>query len=120
MDLQKFRHDFHLSQSNLAEILGCRQSNVSSLENSDKPLAPLYVRILIEKFGYDAVAKYAHPSELLASPLKTPPAQNQMTTDATLVQVMKIQAEQNSALISELSKRSEQMDRLIAILETKK
>ncbi len=43
----------------------------------------------------------------------------QINTDAALVEVMKKQADQNSALLAELSKRSEQMDRLITLLEKK-
>ncbi len=43
----------------------------------------------------------------------------QINTDAALVEVMKMQADQNTALLAELSKRSEQMDRLITLLEKK-
>ena len=42
---------------------------------------------------------------------------NSITADATLIRVMKQQSDQNSALISELAKRSEQIDRLISLLE---
>lgn len=135
MDLQKFRHDYKLSQRGLADILGCKQSNISSMENSEKPLSTLNVKILIEKFGFDAISKYLTAEELPASSVvnvdinkteikgNTAPVQNgdnnQMSADATLVQVLKQQSDQNSALLAELSKRSEQMDRLITLLEKK-
>ena len=50
MDLQRLRHDYKLSQSELASILGCKQSNISTMENSSKPLSALNVKILIEKY----------------------------------------------------------------------
>lgn len=128
MDLQRLRHDYKLSQSELASILGCKQSNISTMENSSKPLSALNVKILIEKYGYEAISKYADATEL-------PPVSggsgsveavnsnvqngdgNSITADATLIKVMKQQSDQNSALISELAKRSEQIDRLISLLE---
>ncbi len=132
MDLKKFRHDYKLSQSDLATIFGCKQSNVSSLENSCKPLSKLFTKILIDKYGYEAISKYADKTEMPATPsVNIEKNENkgsgnmqtgegiQINTDAALVEVMKMQADQNTALLAELSKRSEQMDRLITLLEKK-
>jgi len=128
MDLQRFRHDYKLSQSDLATILGCKQSNVSTMENSDKPLSSLNIKLLIEKFGYDVIAQYTLASELPAGTSvnvdmskteikgNAAPVQNgdnnQMSADATLVQVMKQQSDQITRLL-------DQQERLIALLEKK-
>lgn len=91
------------------------------MENSSKPLSALNVKILIEKYGYEAISKYADATEL-------PPVSdgsgsveavnsnvqngdgNSITADATLIQVMKQQSDQISALLA-------QHDRLISLLE---
>lgn len=137
MNLKQFITDYRLSQKELADVLGCTPTNVSNIASGKRNLTGLHVRLLIEKFGLDVISKYAEPSELPAPASSVnidmhqtkiegnqAPVQNgdgnHISTDATLIQVMKQQSDQNSALIAELSKRSEQMDRLISLMEKMK
>lgn len=128
MDLKNFISDFRLSQKELSEVFGCSPTNVSNIVSGKRNLTGLQIRLLIDKYGYEAISKYADATEL-------PPVSggsgsveavnsnvqngdgNSITADAALIQVMKQQSDQNSALIAELAKRSEQMDRLISLLE---
>ena len=135
MELKLFRKNHKLSQSDLAELFGCSVGHISNIENGTRTLTAIQIRLLIDKYGFETVAKYAGDGEMPQGPIvnvdmhrneiknNQGPVQagdgNTMTTDATLVAVMKQQSEQNSALIAELAKRSEQMDRLISLLEKK-
>lgn len=128
MDLKNFISDYRLSQKELSEVFGCSPTNVSNIVSGKRNLTGLQIRLLIDKYGYEAISKYADATEL-------PPVSggsgsveavnsnvqngdgNSITADATLIRVMKQQSDQNSALISELAKRSEQIDRLISLLE---
>ena len=128
MDLKNFISDYRLSQKELSEVFGCSPTNVSNIVSGKRNLTGLQIRLLIDKYGYEAISKYADATEL-------PPVSdgsgsveavnsnvqngdgNSITADATLIKVMKQQSDQNSALISELAKRSEQIDRLISLLE---
>ena len=128
MDLKNFISDYRLSQKELSEVFGCSPTNVSNIVSGKRNLTGLQIRLLIDKYGYEAISKYADATEL-------PPVSggsgsveavnsnvqngdgNSITADAVLIQVMKQQSDQNSALISELAKRSEQIDRLISLLE---
>lgn len=128
MELKLFRKNYKLSQSDLAELFGCSVGHISNIESGIRTLTGLQIRLLIDKYGYEAISKYADATEL-------PPVSggsgsveavnsnvqngdgNSITADAVLIQVMKQQSDQNSALISELAKRSEQIDRLISLLE---
>lgn len=123
MDLRRLTQDYRLSQKELAELFGCNPSNVSNIVAGKRNLTGLQVRLLIDKFGRDVVAKYADPSEL-------PPVSshhgsidavnsnvqngdgNSITADAALVQVVKQQSDQISRLL-------DQQDRLISIIENK-
>ena len=128
MDLKNFISDYRLSQKELSEVFGCSPTNVSNIVSGKRNLTGLQIRLLIDKYGYEAISKYADATEL-------PPVSggsgsveavnsnvqngdgNSITADATLIKVMKQQSDQNTALIAELAKRSEQMDRLISLLE---
>lgn len=130
MDLKNFISDFRLSQKELSEVFGCSPTNVSNIVSGKRNLTGLQIRLLIDKYGYEVISKYADATEL-------PPVSggsgsveavnsnvqngdgNSITADAALIQVMKQQSDQNSALIAELAKRSEQIDRLISLLEQK-
>lgn len=126
MDLRRLTQDYRLSQKELAELFGCNPSNVSNIVAGKRNLTGLQVRLLIDKFGRDVIAKYADPSEL-------PPVSsvaigshhgsvdavnsnvqngdgNSITADAALVQVVKQQSDQISRLL-------DQQDRLISLLE---
>lgn len=123
-----FRKSLRLSQSDLAQLFECSPGHISNIESGARSLTGLQLRLLIDKFGYDVVAKYAEPSELPASPAvsidmrrnriegNTGPVQagdgNSMTTDPSLAEVMKMQAENIKELLR-------QQDRLITLLENK-
>ncbi len=132
MDLKKFIADYKLSQRELAELFKCTPTNVSNIVAGKRNLTGLHIRLLIDKYGYEAISKYADKTEMPATPsVNIEKNENkgsgnmqtgegiQINTDAALVEVMKMQADQNTALLAELSKRSEQMDRLITLLEKK-
>lgn len=121
MDLKNFISDYRLSQKELSEVFGCSPTNVSNIVSGKRNLTGLQIRLLIDKYGYEAISKYADATEL-------PPVSggsgsveavnsnvqngdgNSITADATLIQVMKQQSDQISALLA-------QHDRLISLLE---
>lgn len=132
MKIKDFRRDYKLSQRDLAELFNCSVGHLYNIESGSRALTPLQIRLLIDKYGYDAISKYATASEMPATSVNIENKNEnkgsgnmqtgegiQINTDAALVEVMKKQADQNSALLAELSKRSEQMDRLITLLEKK-
>lgn len=122
MDLKKFRFAHKLSQSDLAELWGVKQAHVSSIEKGERnKITPLQVRLLIERFGYDDVAKYASPGEMperqqpnVSISGNTGPViqgnGNTITTDAKLIDVVQQQTAQISTLL-------EHQNRLISIIE---
>ena len=130
MDLKMFRKTHKLSQRDLAELFDCSVGHISNIESGTRSLTGLQVRLLIDEFGYNDVAKFADASDLPSgSPASvnvdmskteikgnTAPVQNgdgnQMSTDSALVQVVKQQSDQISKLI-------EQQERLISLLEKK-
>jgi len=62
--LEKFRKENgNLSQKQIAEILGCRQPNISAIENDNKDLTPEQYAILFEKYGKDHVMSFVYNSE---------------------------------------------------------
>lgn len=69
MNLRQFRKDYQLGQSDLAELFGCKQGHISNIESGSRSITGLQIRLLIEKYGLDAVSKYADPSELPAGPV---------------------------------------------------
>jgi transcriptional regulator with XRE-family HTH domain len=124
MDLKGFRHEHKLSQSDLAELWGVSQAHVSSIEKGERNrLTPLQVRLLIDHYGRDEVARFATTEELppvsaITSSVEisgnTAPVQhgngNAITNDAKLVDVMAQQSAQISTLL-------EHQSRLISIIE---
>lgn len=133
MNLKQFRKDYGLGQKDIAEIFGCKQNHVSSIENGTRTLTPLHIRLLIEKYGFDKIAQYASADELPAKALvevnapviagNEGPVQNgngnsmEVPNDtAALVALMNKMLDQHE---KQLQKRDEQIDRLIDILEKK-
>lgn len=128
MNLKDFISDYRISQKELADLFGCAASNVSNIVAGKRNLTGLQVRLLIDKYGFETVAKYAGDGEMPQGPIvnvdmsrtkiegNQGPVQNgdgnQMTNDATLIKVLSQQSEQ----ITELLK---QQDRLISLLEKK-
>lgn len=125
MNLANFIKDFKLSQRELADVLKCTPTNVSNIVNGKRNLTGLHIRLLIDKYGFEAVSKYAEPDELPANitinmpKVETNSGQinggggNSMNTvDASLIQALNEALKQNS-------KSQEQIDRLITLLEKK-
>jgi len=128
MKLKNLRKDLGLAQKDIAVVFGCKQNHISSIETGARSITPLQIRLLIEKYGFDVVAKYADPSELPSSVVSvTAPvihgnnnpvngSGNQTVTtpspDAELLSVMKAQSAQITTLL-------EQQARLISLLESK-
>ncbi|MBD5223619.1 MAG: helix-turn-helix transcriptional regulator [Bacteroidales bacterium] len=54
-----FRKDVGLSQIDLAELLGCKQPNISAMEKTNKDLEASYEKILIDNYGRETVEKYS-------------------------------------------------------------
>lgn len=133
MNLKQFRKDYGLGQKDIAEIFGCKQNHVSSIENGTRALTPLHIRLLIENYGFDKIAQYATADELPSKALvevnapviagNEGPVQagnnNSMEVPndtAALVALMNKMLDQHE---KQLQKRDEQIDRLIDILEKK-
>lgn len=127
MDLKSFIEDLRLSQREVADVLNCRPCHVSMIVAGKRNMTGMHVRLLIEKYGFDVVAKYADPAELPSSvvsvtapvihgnnnPVNGSGNQNITTPDSDLISVMKAQAAQITTLL-------QQQDRLITLLESKK
>ena len=127
MELKNFRKDRKISQNELAELFGCNPSNVSNIENGKRNLTPLQIRLLIEKYGYEVVSKYAEASEMPATVVNVSapviskneaPVQagnnNSMQSDKGLIEVMKKQSEHIEKQSEHISKLIEQQQTLIA------
>ena len=58
-NLKSFRREVGLSQKELADMLGCVQSNISMMERTNKNPEKHHMRILIDKFGEDVVNRFS-------------------------------------------------------------
>lgn len=132
MELKKFRKDYNISQEDLARLFECNASNISNIESGKRNLTRMHFRLLIEKFGFDTIAKYSEPGELpqgmvtVNAPVisgNSGPVQsgsgNQMSTSgdtASLIALMNKLIEENA---KQMATKDAQIDRLIKILEGK-
>ena len=128
MNLKSFMNEVDLTPEKLASIFNCSIGHIYNIVSKGRSLTAMQIRLLIDKYGFDTVAKYAEPGEIPQGATvnidmkrtkiegNTAPVQNgdgnQMTNDATLIKVLSQQSEQ----ITELLK---QHDRLISLLEKK-
>lgn len=96
-DLKKFRTDKDLKQSDLAEIIGVKQAYISEIEKGKKPLSKDAEEILTKRFP--DFQDYRN-SEVV----------QEESIVSKLIQVI------NSQQVN-ISKRDEQIDRLISLLE---
>lgn len=135
MNLKQFRKDRGLGQKDIAEIFGCKQNHVSAIESGTRALTPLHIRLLIEKYGFDVVAQYANAAELPEKPSVTinapvitdnnAPVQAgngnsmELPPDAGIVEVLRQQSNQITALLSQQQTMLAHQERLIALLEKK-
>jgi hypothetical protein len=128
MNLKSFMNEVDLTPEKLASIFNCSTGHIYNIVSKGRSLTAMQIRLLIDKYGFETVAKYAGDGEMPQGPIvnvdmsrtkiegNQGPVQNgdgnQMTNDATLIQVLS----QQSAQITELLK---QQDRLISLLEKK-
>lgn len=116
MDLKKFRFDYKLSQSDLAELFGCKQGHISNIEAGSRSVTALQIRLLIEKYGADVISKYAEPGEIPATITVNAPhikensgqvnggggnTQNNTNADKDLITVLKQQSDQITTLLQQ-------------------
>lgn len=57
-DLKRFRKDFDLKQSDIADILGIAQSFISKVERGVESFPQAHYKTLSGKFGEEAIRKY--------------------------------------------------------------
>lgn len=135
MDIKKFRHDYKVSQKDLAQLFKCGQGHISNIESGSRSITQLQIRLLIEKYGFDVVAKYANAAELPEKPTVTinapvitdnnAPVQAgngnsmELPPDAGIVEVLRQQSNQISTLLSQQQTMLAHQERLIALLEKK-
>ncbi len=50
-DLKEFRSENNLTQIELANLFGCKQSFISDIERGKRPMPKQYIDILFDKFG---------------------------------------------------------------------
>lgn len=67
-NLKLFRRDFAIKQQELAAILSCSQSHISSLERGERDILPLEEKTLADKYGRETLDKYL----LIVEPNKEP------------------------------------------------
>jgi len=57
-DLKTFRKENNFTQTEAAELFGCKQSYISDIERYRRPMPNAYLDILIARNGEDDVSKY--------------------------------------------------------------
>lgn len=119
MKLSDFIKDYRLKQTELAEVFGCKAPNVSKIVSGERNVTGLQIRQLIDRFGYDVIAKYAEPGEMPApiTAINTPTiAENSAPVNSgNGTQTVSTDAK----LLALLAEKDKQIDRLISLLEQK-
>lgn len=120
-DLKRFRLDRKLTQKELAEILMCKQSYISNIENGIKPISKEKLDILQSKFG-DISKYYSDISPKQNTVLKgvTPEDFMFAGADAFSRQVVKMMNDKLIApygMLVEKDKEIERLNRLIGRLQ---
>lgn len=120
INLKNFRQSHGLFQSEMAEILGINQSNVSRAEiRGGFDLTYNQIQTLYERFGQEDVDSFAIPESRLidaSNNTNVDGTQNNgvFGTDPTSLEIIKQQSE---ALAELANKQAQQTDRLLALLE---
>lgn len=120
-DLKRFRLDRKLTQKELAEILMCKQSYISNIENGIKPISKEKLDILQSKFG-DISKYYSGISPKQNTVLKEATPEDFMFAgaDAFSRQVVKMMNDKLIApygMLVEKDKEIERLNRLIGRLQ---
>lgn len=135
MDLKLFRKSCKLSQSEIADLFGCSAGHISNIESGSRSITALQIRLLIEKYGLEAVSKYADPGELPATPTVTidmhkqtfsnnsAPIQNgdgnSMTVSDQLLASLKTKDDQITTLLNQQQQLINQQQQFINLLSAK-
>lgn len=135
MKLKEFISDYRLNQRELADLFSCNPSNVSNIVNGKRSLTGLQIRLLIEKYGLEAVSKYADPDELPAGPVvkidmkkqkfenNSAPIQNgdgnSMTVSDQLLASLKTKDDQITTLLNQQQQLINQQQQFINLLSAK-
>lgn len=69
-DLKRFRKDFDLKQSDIADILGIAQSFISKVERGVESFPQAHYKTLCVKFGEDAVKKYKSEDKIIDNSIR--------------------------------------------------
>lgn len=124
MDLKRFRFTYKLSQSDIANLFACGQGHISNIEKGTRNLTELQLRILIDKYGIDAVEPFLDDKESASSHtvnidmrsnevkenngnLQQGDGNTMTASDSHLIAVLEKQAQV-------ISQQSEQINKLIA------
>ncbi len=57
-DLKRFRRDNRLTQTQIANLFGCKQSYISDIERFRRPMPEAYMKILLDRFNAEEVKTY--------------------------------------------------------------
>lgn len=130
MNLKSFMNEVDLTPEKLASIFNCSIGHIYNIVSKGRSLTAMQIRLLIDKYGFDTVAKYAEPEEMpqgatvnidmhktsvgdnINGPVNTGNGNQTVSPDAGLISVMQKQAEHITELLR-------QQDRLISLLEQK-
>ncbi len=58
IDLKRFRKDNNLTQTQMAEIFGCKQSYISDIERYRRPMPNAYIKALVNRFNEEKLQDY--------------------------------------------------------------
>lgn len=97
-NLQKLRTEKKLKQSDIADLLGCKQSNISAIENNGKNPTDEQLQILINNFGEEYIMSLFEET------------QSQTSEFNSMLEIMKLQADS-------INKKDDQLSKLITIIE---
>lgn len=107
-DLQSLRKEHRITQKDAAILLGCKQPNISAIENDGKDLTEEQLNILIDKYGKENVMRYYTESGIVSDEhLHYGSHKNELQI---AFEIMKKQADS-------LERKDQQIDRLITLIE---
>ncbi len=121
-DLQRFRTDKKITQSELAELLDCKQPFISAVEKGERQLSEDKLLILSQRYGNitdyittipDVVQNNHNGDNIAGRTVKL-----SASTDKFLEVILE-QSKQLTKSQEQISKSQEQIDRLISIIEQK-
>lgn len=127
IDIAALRKAKNIKQSEMAEILGINQSQVSEIERGIRPVSAKYEEVLVEHFGEDTCNKFRVISQdnrriIIKNNASISGSVNQNTyngcvpSDSLQLQLDECRAELSKTK-SELERAQKRIDKLMAIIE---